>query len=89
MGENQFNPNGSLTREQAATILMHASRLLGASEEGGEAVSVTDAADISRWAAQGVDYVTSHKIMKGTGGGFRPKGLFTREQAISTIYQML
>ncbi len=89
VGENQFNPNGSLTREQAATILMHASRLLGASEEGGEAVSFTDAADISRWAAQGVDYVTSHKIMKGTGGGFRPKGLFTREQAISTIYQML
>ena len=90
VGNNKFSPNESLTREQAAKILMGADKLLGASSSGAASNSFADAAQISSWATEGINYVVSEGIMNGTGENkFDPQGLFTREQAIATAYRML
>lgn len=89
VGNNRFSPNESLTREQAAKILMGAARTIGLSGSAG-AVSWADAPQISSWAVEGVNYVVSAGIMNGTGENiFEPQGMFTREQAIVTVYRMI
>ena len=89
VGNHKFSPNESLTREQAAKILRGAAKTIGLS--GSEANnSWADASQISSWAHEGINYVVGAGIMNGTGENrFEPQGLFTREQAIATVYRML
>ncbi|MDY3618367.1 S-layer homology domain-containing protein [Agathobaculum sp.] len=88
VGGNRFDPNASLTREQAAKILMNAGLLLSPSLEAGAPQAFSDEAQISSWAKEGVQYVVARGIMNGTGKNFEPQGLFTREQAIATVCRM-
>lgn len=89
VGNNKFSPNNSLTREQAAKILMGAAKTIGLSGSA-SAVSWADASQISSWAVEGINYVVGAGIMNGTGENrFGPQGMFTREQAIVTIYRMI
>ena len=89
VGNNKFSPNNSLTREQAAKILMGAAKTIGLSGSA-SAVSWADASQISSWAVEGINYVVGAGIMNGTGENrFGPQGMFTREQAIATVYRMI
>lgn len=89
VGNNKFSPNESLTREQAAKILMGAANKINL--PGSEAnTSWADASQISSWAHEGINFVVGAGIMNGTGENkFDPQGLFTREQAIATAYRMM
>ena len=89
VGGNRFDPNGSLTREQAAKILMGADQLIGERAVNSSPISFADAKSISSWATGCVDYVVLRGIMNGSGENFEPQEMFTREQAIATIYRML
>lgn len=89
VGNNKFSPNESLTREQAAKILMGAAKTidLPGSESNN---NWSDASQISSWAHEGINYVVGAGIMNGTGDTtFDPQGMFTREQAIVTVYRMM
>ena len=89
VGNNKFSPNNSLTREQAAKILMGAAKTIGLSGSA-SAVSWADASQISSWAVEGINYVVGAGIMNGTGENrFGPQGMFTREQAIVTVYRLI
>lgn len=80
----KFSPAGSLTRQEAATILRRAAEALGATAQGnGKAFS--DAAKIESWAAPAVAFVTANGIMNGEGEMFNPLGTYTREQAYITM----
>lgn len=86
--ETTFSPNDYLTREQAATMLMRAGRLLGLTT-GSDPIRFRDNDQIGDWAKEGVDFVTSHGIMSGVGDNtFDPQGRYTREQALVTIVRM-
>ncbi|MDO5141907.1 MAG: S-layer homology domain-containing protein [Eubacteriales bacterium] len=90
-GGNKFRPNDSLTREQAAKIVMGAHQVLaGADARPAGSVSFADGGSIAGWAQPGVQYVVANGLMNGTGNDrFSPQGRFTREQAIATLYRML
>ena len=82
------NPNGTITREQAAVMLAKLAEVCGKPLSAGES-SFADGASISGWAAGAVDQIASNGIMSGTGGGnFSPKGRYTREQSITTMLSM-
>lgn len=84
-GDGNFSPNNLLTREQAATMIMRMANVLGTTENN-EVPVFSDSTSISTWAKEGVDMVTSAKIMNGNANGtFSPKGTYTREQAYITI----
>ena len=81
VGDNNFNPLGEITRQQAATMLMRAAEVLGYDVSAPE----TNLAGVADWAADGVNFVVDRGIMTGTDNGFEPEGTYTKEQAITTM----
>ncbi len=82
-----FDPNGDITREQAAVMLANTVRSLGLMSAA-PANSFSDKATISSWATSAVDYVSANGIMNGTAKGFEPKMTFSREMADVTFVQL-
>jgi len=83
-----FNPNGTLTREQAAKMLsMYKNKKALTSENKINEYADYDA--ISDWAKPYVCYAYSHDLMKGTGNKFDPKSNLTRESAFVSVARLL
>ena len=77
VGNNSFDPNGTLTREQAAKLITY--MLLGENSEklGVEGTSFNDVA-ATRWSAPAIEYCVSLGIIDGAGdGNFYPAGKLT------------
>ena len=85
VGDNRFNPYGSLTREQAATMLARLSDTMGQPFPY-RAPTFDDNGDIATWARDAVGRAQAAEVMQGVGGNrFSPRGSYTREQCIATI----
>ncbi|MCL2045948.1 MAG: S-layer homology domain-containing protein [Oscillospiraceae bacterium] len=88
IGDGLFNPDGNLTREQAAVVLARLADSMGLNLPMG-AANYADANDISAWAREFVGQMQAAGIMGGVGeNAFSPKGAYTREQAIVTIVRL-
>jgi hypothetical protein len=88
VGNNRFNPDVQLTREQAAVML---ARLANALEKPLPANPPTfaDNDDMSPWAFDSVGQIQAAGIMGGTGNNmFSPGNPYTREQSIVTILRL-
>ena len=84
-----FDPNGLLTRQEAATILYRTAKVLGVDFSYSES-SYGDSGSVADWAIEGIGYVTTKGIMNGTGNNmFEPQGTYTYQQAYITVYRML
>jgi len=89
VGDNRFNPNGQLTREQAAVMLARLASALGQPLPQSTS-TFADNAQISSWATQAVGQIQASGIMGGVGDNrFAPQGDYTREQSIVTIMRLL
>lgn len=86
--ETHFDPNGTITREEAATLLCKAAEMymwIGTSRELGYA----DTSSISPWARFFVTWATENSVMTGvTETEFAPQGAYTVEQAVATIVRL-
>ena len=88
VGDGKFDPDGQLTREQAATILVRLADAMGKPLPEGTA-SFADNASISSWAIDAVGRAKAGGIMDGTGNNtFSPQGAYTREQSILTVMRL-
>ena len=90
-GEGKFDPNGSITRREAAVMLTNTAKIVGRTELSEGTVLYEDARDIA-WAADFVDYVTRAGIMGSTSTTkfvFSPLGYYTQEQALTTMCNLL
>ena len=88
-GNGYFDPQGNLTREEAAKILYEANRCFGYTDEFFYEVDYNDMDDISDWAKNSVISLGSKHIMLGTDkGNFLPKSHLTREQAIAVVVRL-
>lgn len=88
VGEDRFDPNGTLTREQAAVML---ARLAEALEKPLPEYRPTfaDNGNIASWAFTQVGQVQGSDIMNGVGNNlFSPAGLYTREQSAMTMLKL-
>jgi hypothetical protein len=93
-GEGIFDPDGSITREEAAAMLMR----LGVFSNiyiNSQPLIFNDSQKFSSWAADAVSYVSSctdswgNRVMNGyTNGGFHPGDSYSREQAYMTIFRL-
>ncbi|WP_312027120.1 S-layer homology domain-containing protein [Paenibacillus illinoisensis] len=79
-GQGTFQPNASITREEAAALLV---RMLKQTSGSTGLLSTTyvDASDISVWAKPYVQKVYQLGLMRGSDGLFRPQDQVTREEA--------
>lgn len=88
VGGGRANPGGTLTREQAATMLVRLAEACGRPLASGE-MSFADGAEVADWAAEAVRLAGANGIMSGTGKGkFSPQGQYTREQSIVTMLHL-
>lgn len=73
-GAGKFNPSGSLTRAEAAVILVNAFELEGKGE-----LNFTDAKDIKAWAEEAISIAVANGILKGDNGRVKPNDAITRQ----------
>jgi hypothetical protein len=87
VGNNRFNPEGILNREQAATMIMNIyTNALGINIGTPADAGFADTRDMSPWAIPGINFVREFGVMSGTGNNnFSPKSNYTREQSIITF----
>lgn len=92
--ETTFHPGGSITRQEAATMLSRTARALDMT--GGTGGSFLDAGTFPGWAKEGIAFISGMKdpgsgkaVMEGTGGGnFSPLLTYSREQAFITAIRL-
>lgn len=90
-----FDPNGSITRQEAATMLSRAAELLGA-QANGKVKTYNDSSQFAAWAVEPISFVSSirtpdtNKAVMGSVGSkqFAPDGTYTREQAYISVYRL-
>lgn len=88
IGNDRFNPEGEITREQAAVILVKLMESLGQEYTSNE-MEFTDNDEISDWAKKSTGIVQSLGVMSGTGSNkFSPKDKYTKEQAVVTMIKV-
>ncbi len=92
-GEGTFDPNGLITREEAASMLIRTLFVYGGGLKHGpeieELEKYSDYADISEWALSNVQFVWKLDIMKGVSETeFSPKAYFTKEQSIISFLRL-
>ncbi|WP_419871600.1 S-layer homology domain-containing protein [Candidatus Pristimantibacillus sp. PTI5] len=87
-GNGIFDPNGSITRQEAAVMLANTAEVLGY-DVAADASAFADSKTIASWAKPSVDFVFTYEVMNGTGNNnFSPKGTYTRQQAYMTIVRL-
>ena len=96
MGDGTFCPGNSITRQDAAVLLLQSANALGLTFASTEGLLYGDQADIApyarpavAWASNIRDGVSFNPVMAGVGGGlFAPQRHYTREQAILTLLRL-
>ena len=91
MGDGTFLPGGTLTREQAFTLLHRAMPQLGVDCQDASTVILAqyaDAATISEYAQPHIATLTIQGLVNGMGGGVEPLGNLTWAQTSALLYRL-
>ena len=84
--DTEFMPDATLTREEAATILMRAAGLMCYVGITVSSTAFSDKQSISPWADYAVTWVSEKGIMNGVEDNrFDPRSAYTVEQAVTTV----
>lgn len=87
--ETEFAPNDSLTREEAATILLRMINKVKPMAATEIWFDFADLADISDWALNSVQTICNMGFMEGVGDNrFAPKDTYTEEQALAVLVRI-
>jgi transglutaminase-like putative cysteine protease len=91
VGNGLFDPQGVLTREQAATMLTRVYTKATGNRLTATGVRLfEDDSQISTYARPSIYYMVYKEFVQGTGNNrFTPKGMTTREQTIAMAVRML
>lgn len=91
MGESgtSFNPNGKVTRAEAAVMLMRAAGKKGYDIEGEASAPYADVSEIPEWALSAAAFCAGEGIMPDFGANFSPSTPITRAEAAYMLCRML
>nr|WP_269438289.1 S-layer homology domain-containing protein [Phosphitispora fastidiosa] len=96
VGNNRFNPTGTITRQDAAVMLQRTAKVLDFTEPPGDPKVFSDSGNFSDYAVEAIDFVstaadkeTGNSVMAGTGNdNFSPFSPYTRQQAYITVLRL-
>lgn len=91
VGGGNYEPESTLTREAAATMLTRLYLKLTEEEiEKSKSLVFQDDDQINEWAKASVYYMLEKDLLKGVGANsFDPRGLISREQALAISVRMV
>lgn len=85
MKENEFVPNGKVTRAEFAVLLARVLHLPKTSYKG----TFTDVSEKLKWAVAEIEAASAAGIIRGNGGKFDPHAPITREQMATMIVRAI
>jgi hypothetical protein len=93
-GDGTFRPDNNVTRQEFATVLSRYDTFFGGNgESAGTAAperSFSDAADVSVWARDGVEWCAANGIIGGKPGNiFDPAGFATRAESAAMLQRFI
>ncbi len=89
VSETEFNPNGDITRQEAAAMLMRVYGNYGALKDASNDYIFADDDIIADWAKEDVYGINRLGVMQGIGDDiFAPLDNYTVEQAIATFLRL-
>ena len=86
VGNNRFDPEGKITREQMAAILY---RYAEQPQTNGSLSSFPDASRVSGYAADAMRWTVEQKIIGGSDGRLDPQGNATRAQVAAILMRFI
>lgn len=84
VGNNLFDPNKTINRQEAAKMLTATATALGYKTDA-QAPRFSDEAQIDPWAKPYIGYMVEIGVMKGSDNKFDPKGTYVRQMAFITM----
>lgn len=86
IGDGKFDPEGTLTREQMATILFRYAGIKGVDVTGRAGLDgFPDKGQVSDWAEDALQWCVAEKIIGGSEGKLLPGGSATRAQVAAVL----
>ena len=95
VSENEFNPYGEITREEAATMILRAGRLCGMNADTSETgvrntlSEFSDYVETSEWAMAALAFCYNEEILDKDVIEVKPKTEITRAEVAQILYNML
>ena len=90
IGNGKFDPDGSITREQMATILFRYAQKKGIDTgKRGELSGFADSGNVSSWAKDALQWTVAEGIINGSDGKLLPQGNATRAQVSAILMRFL
>ena len=90
VGNNKFDPNGNITREQMATILFRYAQKKGFdTSKRGDLSSFPDANKISGYATEALRWAVAEELVNGSDGKVLPQGNATRAQVATILMRFI
>ena len=90
VGNNRFDPNGNITREQMATILFRYSNSLGLDTSDREELDYfPDGDQVSAYALDALSWAVSTGLINGSEGKLLPQGNATRAQVATILMRFI
>ncbi|MBQ2931551.1 MAG: S-layer homology domain-containing protein [Clostridia bacterium] len=95
VSETEFNPNGEITREEAATMFLRAAKLCGMRVDLGETevrnslAEFSDYTKASDWAMTGLAFCYNESILDKSVIEVKPNAKITRAEVAEMLYNML
>lgn len=95
VSENEFNPYGEITREEAATMVLRAAKLCGMNEDTSETgvrntlAEFSDYVQASDWAMTAFAFCYNEEILDKSAIEIKPKTKTTRAEVAQMVYNML
>lgn len=89
-GENQFEPEREITREEAFVMIYNALEKLNLieTEIKTQSVSFNDQHDISPWANDAVQYFSDKKIINGDNNNISPQAQMKRSEIVQVFLKL-
>ena len=90
VGNNKFDPDGNITREQMATILYRYAKKKGIDTgKRGDLSGFPDGGKVESWAKDAVQWTVAEKIIGGSDGYLLPQGNATRAQVATILMRFI
>jgi hypothetical protein len=88
-GENRFDPNASITRQEAMLMLRRAAALTEFTGESSSLDSFADADSVGSWAEDAAKWSVGSGLIQGADGKLNPTANITRAESATIILRLL
>ncbi|PKM71533.1 MAG: hypothetical protein CVU91_13345 [Firmicutes bacterium HGW-Firmicutes-16] len=89
VGNNKFNPDANITRQDAMVMMERAGKMAGLNSGKTAILVFSDFNEAASYALSAVNYNTAEGLVKGSDGKLNPKANITRAETATVVLRLL